>query len=365
MHARSLGLAAGLLATGVFGAVVLASTATAQAAPLECRLIDCDCDHVDAGLLTKAYRKQCRDAESKARESCENGGPQLYCDSVASGDLAFPVNATKPPPVSTWVDQFASGLGEAQEIERVEIYRRIGPYLESLSVYEPALKMVSPFGGPAMDGIEANIDLKTGLSKLQPDGDGLVPPENAHKAARDMVKGTAALDRSGPENPAGLYNLGKSVERFAAAGIAAGELSGGDADVAKTLERAAKWVKLGSDLKGMSDTGEVNAKRFVDDALSLIPKEASPALAGPAGKYFRDLMDYDQKMWKSSTEGLDLVSRAIETGKLDKQAYGRVSGDLQALAAQGPWRAQSGLDFVKKAAEEIPVVGKLLKALWS
>lgn len=29
-------------------------------------------------------------------------------------------------------------------------------------------------------------------------------------------------------------------------------------------------------------------------------------------------------------------------------AYGRVCGDQQALAAQGPWRAQSGLDFLQE-----------------
>src|SRR5438105_7315876 len=68
------------LAAVLVSTIGLSATAPApaRAAPLECRLIDCDCDHVDAGLLTKAYRRQCRDAEAKARESCETGKPQLY-----------------------------------------------------------------------------------------------------------------------------------------------------------------------------------------------------------------------------------------------------------------------------------------------
>ena len=35
-------------------------------------------------------------------------------------------------------------------------------------------------------------------------------------------------------------------------------------------------------------------------------------------------------------------------------AYRRVCGDQQALAAQGPWRAQSGLDFLQGGARGNP-----------
>jgi len=38
----------------------------------------------------------------------------------------------------------------------------------------------------------------------------------------------------------------------------------------------------------------------------------------------------------------------------------RIEGD----AKKGPWTAQTGKDFLKKTAEGIPVVGKILKAFW-
>ena len=179
-----------------------------------------------------------------------------------------------------------------------------------------------------------------------------------------MTRAAAALDRSGPENPAGLYRLAKTVERLGAAGIGAAELAGKDAGTMKTLEKAAKWAKAGLDMSELAQRGEVDAKRFVGDMLSLVPKSASPVLDAPAGKFFRDLMDWNGKMWTSTTDGLDVVTRAIETGKLDRDAYARVSGELQTLSKDGPWTMRSGIDFVKKTAEEIPVVGKLLKALW-
>jgi len=41
-----------------------------------------------------------------------------------------------------------------------------------------------------------------------------------------------------------------------------------------------------------------------------------------------------------------------------------VSDDLERLGKEGPWTEETGIDFLKKTAEGMPVVGGFLKALW-
>ena len=57
-----------------------------------------------------------------------------------------------------------------------------------------------------------------------------------------MIKPLFDLAHSGPENPEGLRNLGKAVERLAAGGIGVSDLGGLKPDeYLKLVEQAAKW----------------------------------------------------------------------------------------------------------------------------
>jgi hypothetical protein len=69
-------------------------------------------------------------------------------------------------------------------------------------------------------------------------------------------------------------------------------------------------------------------------------------------------------MFEESTNGLNLVAKAIETGKFDDQAYQKVANHLQSLAANGPWGASTARDSIKKWAEGVPLLGNLVKALF-
>jgi hypothetical protein len=57
----------------------------------DCSRIDCDCDGVDAGLLTGPFRKECRQAESSLKRACsERGKLPGRCHPTASGPKAWP-----------------------------------------------------------------------------------------------------------------------------------------------------------------------------------------------------------------------------------------------------------------------------------
>ena len=74
----------------------------------------------------------------------------------------------------------------------------------------------------------------------------------------------------------------------------------------------------------MRRQGNVNASQFVDDMIKIIPKEVVPPLSSPVTKFFRDLMAWNQNMWQNSTDGLNVVAKAIETGSFDQQEYNRL-----------------------------------------
>jgi hypothetical protein len=76
------------------------------------------------------------------------------------------------------------------------------------------------------------------------------------------------------------------------------------------------------------------------------------------------VLDWNGEMLEASTEGIDLVADAIERGELDQEAYARVAERIEQLAGQGPWDGDTAKEFLKKWAENLPGVGKFIKAVW-
>ena len=278
--------------------------------------------------------------------------------------LTFP--AVGAPDLNVQLDQAALDLDGATPADTIAHFRKLLPTLQAAEGATPGLALSNLAGRMTTDAFAAAIDEQAGLAALQAlqDQPGADPRFLQTEAA--LVRPLFDLSRSGADNPKDLHDLAKTIERLAAAGIGLSEIVGVSPDAydLKTIEKLSKLGKVGADLGSLEATGSLNAKQFTDDVLSALPPELAPALASPAGKFFRDLMDWDQQMWTTSTDGLDLVSKAIDTGKLDTAAYDKIAQRLKALASQGPWTTQSGIDFVKKLAETLPVGGKLLKALW-
>ena len=290
----------------------------------------------------------------------------LHRLAIGAALLWLVVPADAAPDRNPQFDQYSQTLEGGSPADAIAYFRKILPSLKAAESSSPGLGVTDLAGRMTADAQAALLDEQAGLTAVgqleaMPGSDTRFP-----KAEAAMIKPLFDLARSGPDDPEGLRDLAKAVERLAAAGIGISEIVGQNPDDydLKTIEKLAKLGKVGADLGTLATTGTVNAGKFTDDVLSALPPELAPALASPAGKFFRDLMDWDQQMWSTSTDGLDLVSKAIETGKLDTAAYDKIAQRLKALASRGPWTTQSGIDFVKKLAETLPVGGKLLKALW-
>jgi hypothetical protein len=57
----------------------------------DCRVINCDCSNVSAGLLTGAYRRECLATEAELKKVCEESHiVRNKCHSTASGPNPFP-----------------------------------------------------------------------------------------------------------------------------------------------------------------------------------------------------------------------------------------------------------------------------------
>jgi hypothetical protein len=59
--------------------------------PAACRRINCDCGNLDFGLLTGAYRQECRAAEASLKRACADTGVVTWtCHQTASGPNPWP-----------------------------------------------------------------------------------------------------------------------------------------------------------------------------------------------------------------------------------------------------------------------------------
>jgi hypothetical protein len=86
--------------------------------------------------------------------------------------------------------------------------------------------------------------------------------------------------------------------------------------------------------------------------------------SGVSGVFFRDLLLWTDSLWDNANEQLQLISEAIETGKFNAKRSQKLNQEFHRTARDGPWSASSGKDATKQWAEGIPIIGKLLSALW-
>ncbi|MGE4233178.1 MAG: hypothetical protein AB7F43_07605 [Bacteriovoracia bacterium] len=322
----------------------------------DCVLIDCDCDGIEAGLLTGPWRQECFNVETSIRNKCyeNNSIAGLYCSSMY-GDLAWPLPEKRLDPnerVPAWTQRMQG----KNWIEQAHYYNKIRPQVLKMAEQMPELLLMDrAASGYLINGLAR----KQQIDSLYHLRDGFYA--DAIIESMDVV---SSLDQVGSENPAALYDVAKWTERLGAFGIGTADLIGEDPSKAKLLEKAAKWARAALTYDELRTKGEINAAQFVEDTFKILPGSTGSVLDSPVGKFFRDLMNWDQKMWSNTTEGLNLVADAIETGNLNQEKYSRVANEINRLGNEGPWTWESGRDFLKKTAEGIPVVGKFLKAIW-
>ncbi len=189
-------------------------------------------------------------------------------------------------------------------------------------------------------------------------------PEQLAEALSYFMDAAEMNAEATPPTREDLYKLGEIAERYTAAGMTPGQLAGDKPGFLGLLEKAIKAYKAILSGEELAEADYPQRDRIVRDWLDLVSRDLSPILAGPAGAAFADAVAWNGRMWDSTTEGLDLVADAIENGELDMEAYQQVAARIERLAAAGPWDSDTAHQFLKKWAEDLPYVGKLLKAVW-
>lgn len=136
----------------------------------------------------------------------------------------------------------------------------------------------------------------------------------------------------------------------------------GDTGLAGTLAHVIDVIAdVAKNSKGSPNLREMDmkaTKEYLEDWRdAFLAGGFSPAISGPAAEVFLDSLVWNSEMFKESTNALDLVSEAIETGRFDDQAYARIEGRLTELGENGPWGSSTALDFFEKLCEKIPIAG--------
>ena len=216
----------------------------------------------------------------------------------------------------------------------------------------------------------ANVDLASDV-RLDYVGRGLewielgTGPIERNESALGFITAAYFTPESTPPTRQQLYELGEALDRLNAAGMAIEELGIQAAPaMLEWIESAIKIYKAGLSAAELADGDKPDRARIVRDFVDLVPPSLAPALNGPAGAAFADLLDWNGQLWDVSTAGIDVVADAIARGELDQERYAAVAATLERLAADGPWDSDTAREFIKKWAESLPGVGKLVKALW-
>ena len=138
------------------------------ATSLDCRLINCDCDRISAGLLTGPYKKECRKKEASVKADCEAGKPAGVCDPVARGPAAFPVaTADARPSIDARTDRYVRGFEKLRPPQRIRYFRLIAPELQALAADAPELAVVTAVGQATTDAEDASIEAGQGAVRSE------------------------------------------------------------------------------------------------------------------------------------------------------------------------------------------------------
>lgn len=120
-------------------------------------------------------------------------------------------------------------------------------------------------------------------------------------------------------------------------------------------------VKAGASMAQMKE--ERNLDKPIEDLLALVPPNLSPTLASPASVILEDHLKWAKEGYNFSSDGIKLVTKTIETGNFDREAFKKIENRL-ANFRKGPYNSKTAENFIKKTVTNIPIVGSIIKWFW-
>jgi len=245
--------------------------------------------------------------------------------------------------------------------ERFREWQELEPEVGEAAKQEPAIALLAAImrigtGGEAAADVAIRATQCAQVDAVEP----------CDLDPRDLLSSLGILSATSRPSEADLYRLGAQIERLQAAGVGLSGLLGNDAPPAllSLIEQAAKAFNAGRSGAGFLEGREADRERFIASILSISGNAIGPSASGVVGVAFTDALEWNGQLWDATSDGVDLVADGIGRGELDMNAYRAVADRIETLATQGPWGAGTAADMFKKLVTQLPVLGKIIGALW-
>lgn len=268
-----------------------------------------------------------------------------------------------PPSEAALTKVLQDLAGQTDAGLRQQVYIADRPQLAAAAGNDPALSAALVYLDTRLAGEAAAAWNLAGIESL---GSGFSSPADlAQGSGRDFAEAAAALSLGMPIPDLQLYRLGEAWNGFLALGGTLKDLGPRQTkQVGTIIDKAGKVFKAGKGIDDYLNNNDADVSKDVEDVLGLVTPGMSLPLAGPASVAFSDLMGWDASMFDKTTQGIDLLNNAIETGHLDQAKLAQLTQQIKTLAHQGPWGSSTAKSFLSKWMSNFPKLNKLLGALW-
>jgi hypothetical protein len=296
---------------------------------------------------------------------------QVGLRSVKAGLLAafITVNVAVLPvaaqdPTSSEIATLLEEVAEAIAFEQANpgspsAYDALRPHLLDLADLVPGLDFYVVLADVEMASAESAEALKLAVARIENLAEQGAGSAEAAAVATQLVEALVASEDTAVKLPSSLEALGKELDQLDALGVKV------DVPGATILKDAIKLAKLALSAAELENRDAEALVEFTGNVADYLPPHLVPALGGHALEAFKEKLVWDEKMYEASTEGLNIVSEAIETGQFDSERYEKLAAEIEALANAGPWDGDNASQFLKEFIAEVPLIGPLVNALWS
>lgn len=272
--------------------------------------------------------------------------------------------ASAQDPSSSEIATLLEEVAEAIAFEQVNpgspsAYDALRPHLVDLADLEPGLELYVFLADVEMASAQSAEALRQAIARIESLAEQGAGGEQAAEIAAQIVVALSASEETAVKLPSALDALGKELGQLDDLNI--------EVNVPGTaiVKEAIKLAKLALSAGELEKKDAEAITEFTANAAEYIPSHLVPAIGGHAFEAFKEKLVWDEKMYQASTEGLDIVSDAIETGQFDSARYEKVVAEIEALAKAGPWDGDNASEFLKEFMAEVPLIGPLVQALWS
>ena len=195
--------------------------------------------------------------------------------------------------------------------------------------------------------------------------------DNSPQAAA-MVAAMADLEGHVPPTPGAVRTLVEAMDAYDEAAAANGlpslrdmleSAAGGDGEIGAILDQFESIADRYASAQEAAEGNPEAVGEFAQDMIEDLPIGLFPALNSGAYDAFIQVQEYNAEMFDASTEGLNIVTDAMETGRVDTERLAAVTERLNDMR-RGPWGGDTARSFASRWCGHLPALGGLCESLY-